>query len=37
MLSQAQVDTFRKKGFLLGSRALNDEQVEELQLELANI
>ena len=34
MLNQAQVDTFREKGFLLGSRVLSDEQVDELRSEL---
>ena len=37
MLSPAQVDTFRKKGFLLGSRVLSDEQVDELREELARV
>ena len=32
-----QVDTFLEKGFLLGSRALSDEQVEELREELARV
>ena len=37
MLNQTQVDTFREKGFLLGSRVLSDEQVEELQSELDRV
>ena len=37
MLSQTQVDTFREKGFLLGSRVLTDEQVDELRSELARV
>ena len=37
MLNQTQVDTFLEKGFLLGSRALNDTEVEELQSELARV
>ena len=37
MLNQTQVDTFREKGFLLGSSVLSDEQVEELRSELARV
>ena len=37
MLNQAQIDTFREKGFLLGSHVLNDEQVEELRSELDRV
>lgn len=37
MLNPTQVDTFREKGFLLGSRVLSDEQVEELRSELARV
>ena len=37
MLNQTQVDTFREKGFLLGNRVLNDEQVDELREELARV
>ena len=37
MLNPTQVDTFLKKGFLLGSRVLSDEQVEELREELARV
>ena len=37
MLSQTQVDTFREKGFLLGSRVLSDDQVDELRSELARV
>jgi ectoine hydroxylase-related dioxygenase (phytanoyl-CoA dioxygenase family) len=37
MLNQNQVDTFREKGFLLGSRVLNDKQVEELRSELDRV
>lgn len=37
MLNQVQIDTFREKGFLLGSRVLNDEQVDELRSELTRV
>ena len=37
MLNRVQVDTFRKKGFLLGNRVLSDEQVNELREELARV
>ena len=37
MLNQAQIDLFREKGFLLGSHALTDEQVDELRSELARV
>ena len=37
MLNQAQIDSFREKGFLLGSHVVNDEQVEELRSELARV
>ncbi len=37
MLSQTQVEEFRAKGFLLGGRVLNDEQVDVLREELARV
>ena len=37
MLNPTQVDTFRKKGFLLGNRVLSDEQIDELRAELARV
>lgn len=37
MLNQTQIDTFLEKGFLLGSRALSDEQVGELRSELDRV
>ena len=37
MLNPIQVDAFREKGFLLGSRVLSDAQVDELREELARV
>ena len=37
MLNQAQIDTFSEKGFVLGSRVLSDEQVDDLRSELTRV
>ena len=37
MLTQTQVGMFCRKGFLLGSHVLTNEQVEELRSELVRV